>query len=120
MGRKIAKENEVGIITLIMKNTTSLLAACLVCVLSTSHGLAADINKGREVYATNCQVCHGTNGRGVVPDAPDFSFGDRLIKPDIELFNSISSGKGMSPAYRGVLSEQEIFNVISYLRTFQR
>ena len=93
---------------------------CLAFILNTTYVIAADINKGREVYAINCQVCHGTDGRGVVPDAPDFSFGEELIKPDIELFNAISSGKGMNPAFRGILSEQEIFNVISYLRTLQR
>ena len=93
---------------------------CLICSLNTMDSLAADFNKGREIYATNCQVCHGVDGRGVVADAPNFSFGDDLIKPDIELFNAISSGKGMSPAFRGVLSEQDIFNVISYLRTLQR
>jgi mono/diheme cytochrome c family protein len=93
---------------------------CLICVLNATPVLAADIYKGREVYTINCQVCHGADGRGVVPDTPDFSFGDSLIKPDVVLFNAISSGKGMSPAFRGVLSEEEIFNVISYLRTLQR
>lgn len=103
-----------------IKITTSLLLILLVCTLSTADILAADINKGRETYNINCQICHGADGSGVVADAPNFSFGDKLIKPDIELFRSINSGKGMSPAFRGVLSEEEIFNVISYLRTLQR
>ncbi len=103
-----------------MKNTTLLLMTCLICALNTTDISAADTSKGREIYATNCQFCHGSDGRGVMPDTPDFSFGDKLIRPDIELFNSISLGKGMSPAFRGILSEQEIFNVISYLRTLQR
>ena len=96
-----------------IKITTSLLLILLVCTLSTADILAADINKGRETYKINWQICHGADGSGVVADAPNFSFGDKLIKSDIELFKSINSGKGMSPAFRGVLSEQEIFNVIS-------
>jgi mono/diheme cytochrome c family protein len=103
-----------------MKRTILLFIGYLICVLNTSYGLAADFNKGREVYAINCQFCHGADGRGVVADTPNFTFGDSLIQPDIVLFNSISSGKGMSPAFRGVLSEEEIFDVISYLRTLQR
>lgn len=105
---------------MIMKNAALSLLTCLIYTLTTADILAADVSKGREVYAIYCQVCHGADGKGVVPDAPDFSFGDKLIQMDTVLFNAISSGKGMSPAYRGVLSEQEIFDVISYLRTLQR
>lgn len=105
---------------MIMKNAALSLLTCLICTLTTTNILAANVSKGREVYDKNCQICHGANGKGVVPDAPDFSFGEELIKPDIELFNAISLGKGMSPAYRGILSEEEIFDVISYLRMLQR
>ena len=105
---------------MIRRNTGSLFMAFLICVLNTMDILAADFNKGHEIYTQNCEICHGVDGRGVVAGTPNFSFGDNLIKPDIELFNSISLGKGMSPAYRGVLNEEDIFNVISYLRTLQR
>lgn len=90
---------------------------CLITNLCSSYVLAADAGKGGQVYAANCEVCHANNGQGVVADTPDFRFGDNLIKPDVQLFNSISSGKGMMPAFRGLLSEQDILNVISYLRT---
>lgn len=81
---------------------------------------AADNFKGAEVYQRNCESCHGVDGRGVVPNSPNFKFGQGLWFPDQQLFAVISSGKGIMPGYRGMLSEQDILNVISYLRTMQR
>ncbi len=92
-----------------------LFMTCLYTVVFATH--AADIAKGSAVYANNCQICHADDGSGVTPDAPDFRFGDSLIKPDKQLFSTISSGVGMMPAFRGVLSEQDILDVIAYLRT---
>jgi mono/diheme cytochrome c family protein len=34
------------------------------------------------------------------------------------LFQAISDGKGGMPAFRGILDEQEILDVIAHLRTF--
>ena len=103
-----------------MKNVILKVLICLVTLLNVTYVIAADTKRGRELYALNCQICHANDGQGAVANAPDFSFGDNLIKPDSELFDSISSGKGMSPAFRGVLTEQDILNVISYLRTLHR
>jgi mono/diheme cytochrome c family protein len=50
--------------------------------------------------------------------APNFAQGDALMSPDSTLLISIQSGKGPMPAYRGVLSDQDILDVIAYLRTF--
>ncbi len=93
----------------------SLLWAAL--LMSVASAATADIREGSQVYAKNCEICHAGDGSGAVPDAPNFRYGDSLIRSDTDLFNSISSGKGMMPAFQGVLSEQEILNVIIYLRT---
>ena len=55
---------------------------------------AGDVFKGAEIYATYCQQCHGADGRGVLPNAPDFTRGDGLMRTDIEVFNTIRAGKG--------------------------
>jgi len=52
-----------------------------------------------------------------MPGVPDFSQGDTLLQSDLELLNSIQDGKNMMPAYRGILSNMEILDVIAYLRT---
>jgi mono/diheme cytochrome c family protein len=81
--------------------------------------IAADIFKGLEIYNTNCQVCHGSDGRGVMPDTPDFTRGAGLMSPDLALLDVIRSGRGgIHPAYRGILSEKDMLNVITHLRTY--
>jgi cytochrome c6 len=78
---------------------------------------AADPHKGAELYATHCALCHGASGNSVMLSAPNFAQGERLMNPDGALLLSIQNGKAAMPSYRGVLSDQDILNVIAYLRT---
>ena len=81
---------------------------------------AGDVFKGAEVYALHCQQCHGADGRGVLPNAPDFTRGDGLMRTDLEVFKTIRSGKGIMPAFEGILDERETLDVITHLRSLQR
>jgi mono/diheme cytochrome c family protein len=81
---------------------------------------AADYFNGREIYETYCQTCHGIGGRNMEPGMPDFSSGDALFRPDSDLFAQIRQGKGVMPAYRGMLTDSEIRDVIAYLRSLQK
>ena len=80
---------------------------------------AADPLQGARSYQSNCINCHGANGAGEIPNIPDFSRGERLLQPDDTLMETIKSGKGMMPAFQGRLSENDILDVIAYLRTLQ-
>lgn len=78
---------------------------------------AADPKRGGELYATHCMVCHGASGIGVMPNTPNFAQNEALMQPDSSLLVSISSGKGIMPAYQGILTDQDILDVIVFLRT---
>lgn len=80
---------------------------------------AADPNKGRALYNTHCQNCHGANGTGQLPGMPNFARGDGLFKPDMEVVRAIKSGKGMMPAFQGILSDNDFLDLVSYLRTLR-
>jgi mono/diheme cytochrome c family protein len=80
---------------------------------------ASDIKNGQKIYRQNCSSCHGNNGQAVMAGAPDFNRGRGLFKSDHELLKRIQLGKNACPAYRGILSEQKIFDVIAYIRTFR-
>ena len=80
---------------------------------------AADSLKGAKIYNERCADCHGSGGVPTMPGVPDFTRNQRLMQNDLVLVKSISIGKGMMPAFQGVLTEQDIFNVIAYLRTLQ-
>ena len=81
---------------------------------------AADVARGGQTYALHCAVCHGPAGQGVFPGTPKFNRGERLLQPDLQLLNTIRSGKNAMPPFNGVLRDREILDVIAYLRTLQR
>jgi len=68
-----------------MKTRIALLACLGVSLVWASYGLAADIQKGRQVS---------------------------------DLLQRIRDGKDTMPAFRGLLRDEEIRDVITYLRTF--
>ncbi len=80
---------------------------------------------GKEIYTTTCIACHGSDGKGALPGAPDFAKPDgALSKSDNELITNISNGfqsenspmamppKGGNPN----LSTRDIKAVLTYIR----
>ena len=82
------------------------------------HAYAADFFNGESLYKKYCQACHGSKGQGGIGGAPNFSRGMGLMKADFDLYNTIESGKNAMPAFRGVLKEEEFYDVIAYIRSF--
>ncbi len=80
---------------------------------------AADSIKGDRIYQQHCSNCHGTRGVSNIPGVADFSRGEGLVKSDIDLLKLLQKGKGMMPAYQGRLSDQEMLDVIAYMRTLR-
>lgn len=80
---------------------------------------AADIGKGRNHFSTYCAVCHGQNGEGVMPGTPNFRQSNRLMRPDAVLLESIRAGRNAMPAFRGVLTDAQLLDVVAFLRTLQ-
>ncbi|MDZ7266495.1 MAG: c-type cytochrome [candidate division KSB1 bacterium] len=96
---------------------------------------AAAVARGEAVYRRACEACHGANGDGNGPAARaldprprDFTRGSFKFRStptgnlptDDDLFKSISAGipRTAMPAWRGLLTERERWDVIAYLKTF--
>ena len=92
--------------------------ALLVALSGALPASAADTNLGREIYQRHCVGCHGVNGKPVMAAAPDFGRGQGLMQSDLALRKRIQDGKFACPAFRGILDEQQILDVIAYIRTF--
>ena len=93
-------------------------SAGLAIALAFSTPLAAsDLTSGGNIYRMHCAQCHGVNGNSVMAGAPDFDRPGSLLNSDASLLTRIQSGKNACPAYRGILSEQKIFDVIAFIRT---
>lgn len=80
---------------------------------------------GKAPYEQYCAICHGARGLGNGPMAkatspPATRLASREVrdKPDQELFDAIANGKGSAmPAWRGILADEQIGDVIAYVRS---
>ncbi len=99
--------------------TPQALWAAVLAVALAPGAFAADPRRGAELYARHCTGCHGGDGRPVMPTAPDFSRPTALLKPDPVLLASIRAGRGAMPAYRGLLRDTEILDIVAHMRTFR-
>lgn len=99
---------------------TTGLVALTAALLLPGASFAANVIEGQRIYNQHCIGCHGPGGHSAMPNAPHFSRGERLMQPDMMLLATIKAGKMMMPSFNGVLRDQEILDVIAYLRTLQR
>jgi cytochrome c6 len=95
----------------------SIFLAFILLALVSGSSYAADPVKGGRFYATQCASCHGATGTSAMPGTPSFAKGERMMQPDMVLMSSIKAGKNAMPAYRGILSDTDILDVIAHLRT---
>jgi len=95
-----------------------LLVAVFLAVLP-RNSYAGDIVNGSKLYAQYCVTCHGADGVNVMPDAPNFANSERLLRPDQFILAAIKEGANAMPSFQGLLKDQEILDVISYLRTLE-
>ncbi len=80
---------------------------------------AGDVLAGADLYRRHCAICHGPDGRPVLPTAPDFTRPTALLKPDPTLLATIRGGRGAMPAYGGQLRDREILDIVTHLRTLR-
>jgi mono/diheme cytochrome c family protein len=81
-------------------------------------------NAGKTIFGLNCMSCHGTPGKGnfqkLTPPPGDPATDKIQRNLDGELFFKIHEGKGQMPSFKNTLSTADIWNVISYLRSFNK
>ena len=101
-----------------MLNSRYLLGALILTLLAMPAAQAASMANGGQIYAKECSICHGQNGMSTMPGAPNFKFGHSLTKTDQALVEHLQNGRNACPSFMGILREREMYDVVSYLRTF--
>ena len=92
-----------------------------------ASGKEYDAVTGREIYSNTCIRCHGIDGKGamgirLVPKPADLTSSAIQGRLDASLFKRIHDGKPNTAmgAWSTALSDDEIWDVLAYVRTFRQ
>ncbi len=84
----------------------------------------ASVDRGRNLYNTNCAMCHGREGRGdgavasaYIPRPADLTSSRVQSLTDGDLFLRITNGFSTMPPFRGLLAPDERWHIVNYART---
>ncbi|RME60572.1 MAG: hypothetical protein D6780_03160 [Candidatus Dadabacteria bacterium] len=94
-----------------------------------SKGDEFSVERGKRLWRINCSPCHGVYKEDgtierLIPMAkmpgPDLRQGERYLNlPDGFFFGTIYYGGAIMPRYGYKLSEQEIWDIVNYIRSEQ-
>ncbi|MCB0495911.1 MAG: cytochrome c [Cyclobacteriaceae bacterium] len=95
--------------------------------LKNPHSGAESVANGKSIYTTRCVVCHGATGMGdgpagksLNPPAADHGSAAVQSQTDGELFWKISEGRGAMVGWKLILSENDRWDLVNYIRTLKR
>ena len=94
---------------------------------SSKHPVSGDPEMGKRIYDKNCTICHGPGGKGkgmitkmYDMEPADHTNASSMNRMSNEKIRSIIStgtkGAKLMPGWKGILSDKEIEDVISYIR----
>ena len=78
------------------------------------------IELGADLYQSKtCASCHGLPNEAPNPETfPDLGRAETLANTDGELFYKITRGKGLMPKFDALTTEEERWQIIAYMRSF--
>lgn len=92
--------------------------AILAGLLAVPATAAPAVDPGAIVYQEVCQACHMANAKGAVGAGKIASLaGDANLAFPEYAIAIVTGGKGPMPWFRGQLTDQQIADVIGYVRT---
>jgi len=85
---------------------------------------ASSSKKGGKAYAQRCAFCHGGEGKGdgaaagrLSPKPANLTSEMVQIQTDGEIFWKLSQGRGSMPKWESILSEDERWDLVNFIRT---
>ncbi len=88
----------------------------------------AVLKQGQALFMSNCQKCHGPEGKGDGPDsdprmpAADLTDGFRAeLNPDGVLYYRIFNGREpLMPAFKSTLTKDQVWQVVEYIKSIRK
>lgn len=100
---------------------TAVIVAAL-ALLSFAPKAAADEAAGKQLFQSNCVVCHGADGTGTPTGkslkAPDLNSDQVQKMTDAQIADQIANGKNNMPPFKNTLSKDQISSLVAYVKTF--
>ena len=81
------------------------------------------INRGRDLFLRNCASCHGETAEGNGPAAESMTPRPANLNkmsgmhPDSDFALIIENGKGSMPAWKNILNESQIWDLVKYVQS---
>ncbi|MCS6805746.1 MAG: c-type cytochrome [Acidobacteriota bacterium] len=73
----------------------------------------------KEIFMRDCAACHGEDGKGTLPNVPDWTDAQWQRKvTDAQMTATIKTGKGLMPGWKDQLSDEAIAALVKYVRGF--
>ena len=106
-----------------MRVYTGVLTGLILLLLSP---LSYGAEGAKSLYTNRCQGCHGPDGKGSPTMAkalqttiPDLTSKEIGKKPDAEILEALSKGRGKMPATTG-LSDKELKDLVAYVKSLSK
>jgi cytochrome c6 len=102
----------------------SLLMQVVLTAAFLSLGIAgACAEDAAALYKSKCQVCHGADGKGSTAGqkmgVKDFNSPEVAKESDADLIKTTKEGKNKMPKYEGKLTDDQIKDLIKYIRSLK-
>jgi mono/diheme cytochrome c family protein len=72
--------------------------------------------EGSEIYRRNCATCHGLHGYGYEGIFPPLRDNPNVAGPHVNTIMPVVFGRGAMPGFAGLLDDDELALVVSYIR----
>lgn len=95
-----------------------LMAASFITVMAPASATQdADVDAGRQIFESNCAMCHGSDASGMMGMHPSLRGAvERLTREGVEV--TVRNGRDTdppTPPFEGHLTDREIEHVIAYI-----
>jgi mono/diheme cytochrome c family protein len=95
-------------------------------VVNPLKGIKDATKAGKKLYGKYCIICHGAKGKGdgiagaaLTPKPANFTNDKFQNQMDGAIFWKLSEGRSPMASYKTILSEEQRWQLVNYMRTFK-
>lgn len=98
---------------------------CMVALLATAVAVPAFAQSGESTFKAKCAMCHGADGlasgpMGKMMNIPSVKSPIFQKLTEAEMIAATTNGKAKMPAYKGKLTDAQIKEVVTYMRSLEK